>query len=366
MENKIKKVTFYYDSEIKKYTSFVEIRENGDEKTVNNADQDNFDKMVQSILTELKTTYNLKTVQELKENGYVVIKQAEKKTESGISNFISNNKKLIAVLTAGFVIVGVGSYHLGKNNTNNKTYSVKPNNKIEETQKTTAIPTVTPTPSPTPVPTKEPVDYVDVPFINQEYQDSVNFNKFGYEEQSVIALRISENGLKHIYTENNYDCSIDNLCELSRESTNALFLNVFYDGEKPKDVVLMNYQYLFTGEERAYVEYFSKMRNKIVQTLFLDDRDKAREIINMSAVEIVRCISDNEPIQITLNNQTVNVYYDNLSSDAKRVVLELASEIATTLNRDNFEYKGEVYDIVSLSGENGVLTEAINEYTRSK
>ena len=108
------------------------------------------------------------------------------------------------------------------------------------------------------------------------------------------------------------------------------------------------------------------MRNKIVETLLLNDTDIAREYINKSVLEIVKYVCFNEPLKVVINNQDIEINYDSLSSEAQRAVLELSEEMVIALNNDNFEYNGQVYDINSLLGQDGLLIAQIRNYKHSK
>ena len=359
MENKIKKVTLYYDNEMGKYTSLVVSYEDKTEKTITNDDDDNFKKNYSLVKQELQKTYSL-DVNGLKEKGYIVLENAKKKNKYGISN-LTVNKKAIRTLAVGLaLVVGssfVGYYYGIRNNKNSN--NVNSTNRIESTPTPTPIPTKTPTAEPT----LEPFVEVNVPFISNEFDDSVDFNSYGYKQDSVIALKVSKDGnLKHIYTESNYQ---GDWYDLSRESTNELYSSVF-NNSKPEDAILMYYQYLFEDEDRIFIEYLTKMRNKIVETLLLNDTDIAREYINKSVLEIVKYVCFNEPLKVVINNQDIEINYDSLSSEAQRAVLELSEEMVIALNNDNFEYNGQVYDINSLLGQDGLLIAQIRNYKHSK
>ena len=72
--------------------------------------------------------------------------------------------------------------------------------------------------------------------------------------------------------------------------------------------------------------------------------DTAREYIQVANYEIVRCIRDLEPVKVNINGEERYVTYDDLTPNAKQLVLNIAYATSYALTSDNFEYNNEIID----------------------
>lgn len=72
--------------------------------------------------------------------------------------------------------------------------------------------------------------------------------------------------------------------------------------------------------------------------------DTAREYIQVANYEIVRCIRDLEPVRVNINGEERYVTYDDLTPNAKQLVLNIAYATSYALTSDTFEYNDEIID----------------------
>ena len=106
------------------------------------------------------------------------------------------------------------------------------------------------------------------------------------------------------------------------------------------------YEKFFQNEaDRAYIKYFSNIGNEIIyQAFYNNNMDTAREYIQVANYEIVRCIRDLEPVRVNINGEERYVTYDDLTPNAKQLVLNIAYATSYALTSDTFEYNDEIID----------------------
>lgn len=398
--NKIKELILYYDSKKDDYTSFVVIREDDTKEKHNDKDND-YMTALENRLSELQADYGVTNLKDLQDRGIVKI-QENNKNLFRIKNFVFN-KKTLSVLVAGVVLVTGVNYFRKSSNTNttnnNQSNIETTNNNFDDT-----YPTVTPdvTPTPTPLPTEtivpnatpfiepefdESTLYVpnqpvqedktqviqiatNVNFIDEELQDYVEFENLGLEKQNVMAIELLPEEISFIRTNDdpNFDSSLEGLVSLGREDANKMLMAIMLPENADLSVGnLINYENLFVGNnvDFAFVEYFSKMRNKIAESAFFNqDLKTAREYVKLACSEVIRCIHENQPIAATLSNgQIINICYEDLTHEAKEVIINIAEHFYALLNEDTFEYNGEVMNQRTL--EDYIFTEErLSSFTR--
>lgn len=195
---------------------------------------------------------------------------------------------------------------------------------------------------------------VELPdFITPSYIENDNLaniydevNQFNQNEMSDVA--VFANTVDNYYQFSRlefsqiHDYRYDNKYELTNEGTIIPF-------EKALELDDNNFI------DKTYVKYFSDLRNQIIDNFFnKKDEDTGLVYINVAGEEIIRCLKFNQPITFQYNGENISIAYGNLSDEAKKIVLNIASDIyIATYDYDTFTYnnkdyhKNDLEDIIS-------------------
>ena len=339
------------------------------EEIVNKDSRKDYDDYYNSKMDELREYYGDVDFEKL--GLFIDNRQKEKNAKKenkdlkGVKN-IKITKKLVALVTTGAVLLMGASGYVGHllTNRNSQKGNDKPQNNIEwefttptpSPELITVTPTVTATPLPTPTPTVQPTSTPTVqptptatPIIYN--QPEVSFTQLEDDPNSqVLAIEIYDGYVTpHEYSDSDFDCSIDNLVNIRLQNTSDLASHINNPNENPDLITtgtFIFYEKFFQDQEdRAYIEYFSKIGNEIIyHAFFFIYMDTAREYIQVANYEIVRCIRDLEPVKVNINGEERYVTYDDLTPNAKQLVLNIAYATSYALTSDNFEYNNEIID----------------------
>lgn len=269
-----------------------------------------------------------------------------KKEKNSIKNLkVTSNAKRI--LAAGVILaigagIGVGAVSLTNKKDN------KNNNSGEfptPTPTVSASPSPTPKVTATPKPTEEPISYQQP---SEEFLQEVTYD-------GVTSLHENEEGL-----------NLDNYIGLSYINSQELGNHIQNPGANSltQDPIYINFGSFFeeNSNDKAFVEYFNKYRNEIIYRAYeTKNLDYASNYIYWGNYEIVRCIANNGPIQVMINGNSEYVFYNDLSLEAKEIVLQIANGIYTSFSRrgENFvEYDGQNYD------QNAIGEIIVSEYEK--
>ena len=337
------------------------INSNDEKERIDKASTEDYDNIYDSIIDSLRSYYGDVDFEKL---GLLVDNRKKEKNIKkenndlkGVKN-IKITKKMIALVTTGALLLMGASGYVGHllTNRNSQKENHKSQNNIEWEFTTptptpeliTVTPTVTATSLPTPTPTVQPTPTAPPIIYNQP---EVSFTQLEDDPNSqVLAIEIYDGYVTpHEYSDSDFDCSIDNLVSIRFQNTSDLASHINNPNENPDLITtgtFIFYEKFFQDQEdRAYIEYFSKIGNEIIYHAFYNNNmDTAREYIQVANYEIVRCIRDLEPVKVNINGEERYVTYDDLTPNAKKIVLHIAYATAYALTSDTFEYNNEIID----------------------
>ena len=337
------------------------LNSNDEEERIDKASTEDYDNIYDSIIDRLRSYYGDVDFEKL---GLLVDNRKKEKNIKkenndlkGVKN-IKITKKMIALVTTGALLLMGASGYVGHllTNRNSQKENHKSQNNIEWEFTTptptpeliTVTPTVTATSLPTPTPTVQPTPTAPPIIYNQP---EVSFTQLEDDPNSqVLAIEIYDGYVTpHEYSDSDFDCSIDNLVNIRLQNTSDLASHINNPNENPDLITtgtFIFYEKFFQDQEdRAYIEYFSKIGNEIIYHAFYNNNmDTAREYIQVANYEIVRCIRDLEPVKVNINGEERYVTYDDLTPNAKQLVLNIAYATSYALTSDNFEYNNEIID----------------------
>ena len=117
--------------------------------------------------------------------------------------------------------------------------------------------------------------------------------------------------------------------------------------------------------DKAYIKYFSDLRNQVVEAFYNDkEENKGLIYINVIGDEIIRCLKFNGSISYNYNGSMVSIAYDTLSDEAKKVVLNIASDCYRAMyDYDTFSYEGNDYNMNDI---HEIIVELSNKLESSK
>ena len=345
------------------------LNSNDEEERIDKASTEDYDNIYDSIIDRLRSYYGDVDFEKL--GLFIDNRQKEKNVKKenkdlkGVKN-IKITKKMVALVTTGAVLLMGASGYVGHllTNRNSQKGNDKPQNNIEwefttptpSPELITVTPTVTATPLPTPTPTVQPTSTPTVqptptatPIIYN--QPEVSFTQLEDDPNSqVLAIEIYDGYVTpHEYSDSDFDCSIDNLVNIRLQNTSDLASHINNPNENPDLTTtgtFIFYEKFFQNEaDRAYIKYFSNIGNEIIyQAFYNNNMDTAREYIQVANYEIVRCIRDLEPVRVNINGEERYVTYDDLTPNAKQLVLNIAYATSYALTSDTFEYNDEIID----------------------
>ena len=337
------------------------INSNDEKERIDKASTEDYDNIYDSTIDSLRSYYGDVDFEKL---GLLVDNRKKEKNIKkenndlkGVKN-IKITKKMIALVTTGALLLMGASGYVGHllTNRNSQKENHKSQNNIEWEFTTptptpeliTVTPTVTATSLPTPTPTVQPTPTAPPIIYNQP---EVSFTQLEDDPNSqVLAIEIYDGYVTpHEYSDSDFDCSIDNLVSIRLQNTSDLASHINNPNENPDLITtgtFIFYEKFFQDQEdRAYIEYFSKIGNEIIYHAFYNNNmDTAREYIQVANYEIVRCIRDLEPVKVNINGEERYVTYDDLTPNAKQLVLNIAYATSYALTSDNFEYNNEIID----------------------
>ena len=337
------------------------INSNDEKERIDKASTEDYDNIYDSIIDRLRSYYGDVDFEKL---GLLVDNRKKEKNIKkenndlkGVKN-IKITKKMIALVTTGALLLMGASGYVGHllTNRNSQKENHKSQNNIEWEFTTptptpeliTVTPTVTATSLPTPTPTVQPTPTAPPIIYNQP---EVSFTQLEDDPNSqVLAIEIYDGYVTpHEYSDSDFDCSIDNLVNIRLQNTSDLASHINNPNENPDLTTtgtFIFYEKFFQNEaDRAYIKYFSNIRNEIIyQAFYNNNMDTAREYIQVANYEIVRCIRDLEPVRVNINGEERYVTYDDLTPNAKQLVLNIAYATSYALTSDTFEYNDEIID----------------------
>ena len=337
------------------------INSNDEKERIDKASTEDYDNIYDSTIDSLRSYYGDVDFEKL---GLLVDNRKKEKNIKkenndlkGVKN-IKITKKMIALVTTGALLLMGASGYVGHllTNRNSQKENHKSQNNIEWEFTTptptpeliTVTPTVTATSLPTPTPTVQPTPTAPPIIYNQP---EVSFTQLEDDPNSqVLAIEIYDGYVTpHEYSDSDFDCSIDNLVNIRLQNTSDLASHINNPNENPDLTTtgtFIFYEKFFQNEaDRAYIKYFSNIGNEIIyQAFYNNNMDTAREYIQVANYEIVRCIRDLEPVRVNINGEERYVTYDDLTPNAKQLVLNIAYATSYALTSDTFEYNDEIID----------------------
>ncbi len=389
----ITKVTYYKDSyfEVEYAIKPLEVvKTNGSDYDSMADFYSDYNKRVESI----EKTYHIKNVgrykglidiHKKKENDLFMENEEPSKgdsydefelEESKNNKNIKISKKLVALVTAGAVLVVAGAYKLGTKKegiTNYNTTEITHEINLPTATpivEVTALPTVeptsiptpipTPTPVPTPVPTEvpTPTPYVTVSPISAEELrleptpypiEAYNPDNSPELWTTIIpnegedVVNIGDVNLSDIDLQEMYSISYQNMWDLSN--------HIFHGEDNPNletPPMRVHFERLIPGlslEDKAYIKYFSDLRNEIVYQGFnLNQPEKVLECNKYTIYELIRCVKYNNPLRLKVNGQEIFVRYSDLSYEAQDAIEQICWGNYLLMGSSTVEFNGQEYN----------------------
>ncbi len=296
-------------------------------------------------------------------------------------------RKLAALVTAGAVLVvtgiGIGAYKLGKKKNEEKNVDSTPELTLEfnsstplpftaSTSTPTTVPTSTPTPTPTVAPTKIPTSVptfipISTPYVashpmtNEELRLEPTpypmeaYNPSNSKElwttiipnQGEDVVNIGDVDLSTIDLQELYTVSYQNMWDLS---------NHIFHGEDNQNLetspMRIHFERIIPGlseEEKAYIKYFSDLRNEIVyQGYNLGENEKVLRCNNYTVYELIRCIKYNNPLRLKIDNKEEFVRFSDLSYEAQDAIEQICWGNYLLMGDTTVEFNGDYYDQASI------------------
>ena len=299
----------------------------GKKETVKST-QENFPENLKNVIRELKETYKTGNTAKLQE--FEVFSQKKKTIKN-----LKITKRGIAILLGASIALGAGFgvKKIVDKYSNNSQYEQTDSSLDQE-----ALNGIYQT---------EYVDNIDL--LPEVVLPSIGLPTLNKE---VVAEIMPGYEFTHNLGENTYDYSLANLDMVSKGNFSDISDYVVNDGNIEFRTIgtKIYYDKLFTEtNDRVVIKYFSTIRNAIVEGTFKNKNlDEVRHYVNLAASEIVKFINGS-PIKASIDGQIVTVYYDDLTKEAKDLLLNMTFDMISCLGYDNFEYNGEIYDIQKTS-----------------
>ena len=282
--------------------------------------------------------------------------------ESKNNKNIKISKKLVALVTAGAVLVVAGAYKLGtKKETNHNIAEVTHEVNLPTATpfvEVTAIPTIEPTPIPTPIPTPTHTPYVTVsPMSKEELRleptpypiEAYNPDNSPELWTTIIpnegedVVNIGDVDLSTIDLQEMYSISYQNMWDLSN--------HIFHGEDNPNletPPMRVHFERIIPGlslEDKAYIKYFSDLRNEIVYQGFnLNQNEKALECNKYAIYELIRCVKYNNPLRLKVHGQEIFVRYSDLSYEAQDAIEQICWGNYLLMGNTTVEFDGQMYN----------------------
>ena len=210
----------------------------------------------------------------------------------------------------------------------------------QPTEVPTSVPTAQPTEVPTSVPTAQPIEDIE-PYV-EEVRDGY-VTKYWYGD--------------------NYDFSLENLYQHSHDSFDSV-RNYFVDPEnypmEPGKATYINFGFAFTGDDKIFIDHFSETRNFLEEKRYqIAENQNNPEALNIAIEDFKTYLKDANLDNILriangygvyTNDGGVEryIYFDDLSTEAKDLVINLAVDMYSPLLTDTIEYEhDDVIDTIT-------------------
>ena len=291
-----------------------------------------------------------------------------------ISNFHINKRLIAGILgTSALALMICGGVklikHINKENKENKKQNVIETPIYYEptstpyTEKVVEEPFMfleeqTPTPEPTPTQTPAPTVAPEIYFVNEKEIFP------GYEEvrgKNIILTDIN-NSMFLTYSEKT------DFYEIRNKTMDAIANYIQSNIPNEEKGYYIYFENLFRDAElsdKAFVKYFSMLGNEIIKSFYKDnnyDVNGSNKYAIKSCYEVVRCIRNNEPLSVYINGELKDIYYSDISNNAKYAVLNIAWSNYTVLNSSPDLYKisdlGEEAKIPEIHYNNEIITKS--------
>ena len=287
-----------------------------------------------SLIEKLKKADLLETKKEEKEiekNFYNTCEVKEDEVTVGgskIKNFVVNHKLISGLIAAGVIglVLSIpGCSKKNNNKVNNEDYSSN-NDKIYEEISFEEEPVIEV------IPTVEPLEYFqEIAYVNEE---SIFPCYIETSDRNLIALE---------YDGRSYDISdyyygnIDNLIATRNENMSNV-ANYIQSNIKIRDKgIYIYHENLFNSNlrDKAFVKYFSMFGNQIIKNAY-QNKDYGLVVNNavMSDEAVIELINDNLPLEVYIHGERQEIYFNELSHDAKEIVLNIAWTNNLPLNKE--------------------------------
>lgn len=245
-------------------------------------------------------------------------------TGAKIKNFVVNHKLLSGLIATGVIGLILSTHGCHKKTNNNQTEVINLNNDdYIETQVDYVYEEE--------LPTVEPLEYFkEISFANEEMIFPC------YIETSDDTLIAKEYSGKSYNVFDSYYGNKDNLIAVRNENMSNV-ANYIQSDIKIKDQgIYIYHENLFDNNlrDKAFVKYFSMFGNQIIKNAY---QNKEYGLVIDNAIksdeELIRLINNNEPLEVYIYGEKQYIYFNELSHDAKEMVLNIAWTNNLPLNK---------------------------------
>ena len=145
--------------------------------------------------------------------------------------------------------------------------------------------------------------------------------------------------LSDLYSIRNYDMSAIGNYIQSNIPLDSTAYYIFFE----------NYFNYLDIRDRAAIKYFSTKANEIIENAYSNkDLTQTNNSAKKLAIEIISIIRDNKPIKAVIYGQEDDIFFNELSNEAKEAILNIVWSSMITLGNNSVGYYGETITLNTL------------------
>ena len=363
-ENLITKIVIYNENEENETIIIEDLKTTKILKLKDFDDKKEYFKLKNNYLVSFGKLLDL-TQEELVQKNLLIKKVDYKKGK--FHNLIIKNKKILSSILAGSIVltsIGIGVVyfkHSEKNTSNDKLTHGKKNvvGEFEPSFKSYSPKKIKLSSANDTLEIKE-VDSITLPEEKKEISDTYTSNLtitqgiiFNNKLFTHNVEAKNSKTLGYTMSENKYyiydDKLIENMTELNEKNKSRMnYIASSYKSKTNFDSNLLTLIYYENFldltdeniESKAFLKYFSQIANEIVMRYKLEE--EIDELVQLNTLETLKIIRDKEPLKVTINGIQKEIYYDDLPTDVKNLLINIIwytnGCLDTKINFNNRDY----------------------------